>query len=381
MGIMNDNELLEWLMANGGPIIKYRTATELMEVTENLSKLQRDIIDTKTVASLLQRLEQYKPIEKMDIRTINAIHTGAGVEGIVAKLIELGMRVGIEAFDSRMEIFRQYVDNIFVKEGMQSHGGNDVKNTRAIFIASLIASYFVHAGYIYDEIIDYIKQRIDLLYKAALERQFDVLLKDSELSAYPKRVKSFEKYSVIKPEYDPGCCDKPLPFIHDIYCMAYLPSAFVDSDLEFKINKIMEYIFDERFQALPEGYGLLWYKANRTYYACGWKPQLPCYFNYDSELEKGMLVLNVELMSNFKNVRETKWFIDSINYLEQFRTSTGTYCFPQNLIKDKKDQGYVCGVSMGLGENRKSQRAFEIEATFRMLLIKKRAGLLNVGLF
>lgn len=374
--MMNNNELLEWLITNGGPTIKYRTTTELMVNSPNQDKLVDDLLHVKMINSLLKRLECYGPIQTVDIGTLNLIHTGAGVEGIVAKLIELGMKSGIHVFDSRMHIFRQYVDNMFVRKALSSPGGQDVVNNRAIFIAVLLASYFVRAGYEYDEIMSFVKERINLLYRAASNKLFDIHLSDTELLVYPKRPKSWSLHPVIKPEYDPGCCEKPLPLIHDIFCLAYFPKAFIDKDLENKINRIIEYVLDERFQALPQGYGLLWYKSNRTYYACGWRPELPCLNNYNSEYEKSILILYMDLMSNFKVARESKWFQNCLNYLEEFKTYNGTYCFPPYLIKDKNNMGYVCGMSMGLGENRKSQKAYEIESTFRMLLIKKRMNTL-----
>lgn len=373
---MNNNQLMEWLIANGGPTIKYRTITELMDNPFNTNDLVNDLLNDRTINSLLQRLENYGPIQTIDNHTINAIHTGTGVEGIVSKLLELGMRAGIDVFDSRMQVFRQYVDNSFVRKALSSLGGQEVANHRAIFIAVLLASYFVKGRYLYDEIISFIKERIAFLYRIASDRQFNIHLSEAELLNYPKRTKSWTSQPVISPVYDPGSCEKPLPLIHDIFCMAYLPKAIIDSDLEYKINSIVEYILDEKFQALPKGYGLLWYKANRTYYACGWRPELPCLHDYNSEYEKGILILYLELMSNFKAARESKWFQNSLDYLENYRTNMGTYCFPTYFLKDKKDMGYVCGMSMGLGENRKSKKAYEIESTFRMLLIKRRVNIL-----
>jgi hypothetical protein len=374
--MMNNNELIEWLTAYGNPTIKYRTITELTDNPPNLDNLVDDLLRVKAVNSLLQRLECYGPIQTVDSGTLNSIHTGAGLEGILAKLIELGMKSGIYGFDPRMQIFRQYVDNVFVHKALSSPGGRDVANNRAVFIAVLLASYFVHAGYEYDEIISFIKERINLLYRIASDKQFSIHLSDTELLDYPKRPKSWTAHPVIRPEHDPGCCEKPLPLIHDIFCLAYLPKAFIDKDLENKIDIIIEYVLNERFQALPQGYGLLWYKSNRTYYACGWRPEIPCLHNFDSEYERNILVLYMDLMSNFKVARESKWFQNCLNYLEKFRTHNGTYCFPPQLLKDTKNMGYVCGMSMGLGENRKLEKAYEIESTFRMLLIKKRLNTL-----
>lgn len=89
-------------------------------------------------------------------------------------------------------------------------------------------------------------------------------------------------------------------------------------------------------------------------------------------------------VSDFEDVRT---FINAVNELliesqsqykpnEYINSNNGTYCFPSSFLKNVKNNGYVCGMSMGLGENRKLANAYEIESTFRMLLIKKRLNLL-----
>ena len=35
---------------------------------------------------------------------------------------------------------------------------------------------------------------------------------------------------------------------------------------------IIMFILDPKFQKIREGYGLLWVKDRRRYYACGWSP-------------------------------------------------------------------------------------------------------------
>lgn len=369
---MNDNELVEWLFENGGPAIKYRTAAELMDAPYLVNALTNDLLNNPKISSLLHKLEFYGPISAVDSHTLNAVHSGDGAEGVIAKLLELGLGCGVHPFDVRMQVFRQYVCNDFVINALTCPGGQDVINTRAIFIAVLLTSYFIRGRYEYDEIISFAKNRINSLYKVASKKIFDIHLNASELKDYPKRSKGWSDHPVIRPEYDPGCSEMPLPYIHDIFSLAYFPKNYIDKVIEDNINCIVEYILDERFQMLPQGYGLLWYKSNRTYYACGWRPELPCLYNFDSEAEKSKLVLYLDLMSHFKAARKSKWFNNCLNHLEQYKTKDGTYCFPSNYLKDVKNSTYVFGQSMGFEENRKLKRSFEIESTFRMLLIKKR---------
>lgn len=177
---------------------------------------------------------------------------------------------------------------------------------------------------------------------------------------------------VVRAEYDPGGNEKPLPNIWDIYTLAYLPEDCKSIELREQTSKIIEYVLDERFQALPWGYGLLFFTANKRYYGCGWSPRLPGLHGFEDPLDQGTMVLYVELTSHFVEARNSTWFKRCLEHLEAFKTETGTYCFPKNYLQEKKDQGFVCGASMGLGENRRRKNALEIESTFRMLLIKKR---------
>ena len=50
-----------------------------------------------------------------------------------------------------------------------------------------------------------------------------------------------------------------------------------------------------------------------------------------------------------------------------FRTERGTYALPSAYIPEAKGGYYFRGTRMGLGENRKSPLAVEVEGTYRML--------------
>jgi hypothetical protein len=76
-------------------------------------------------------------------------------------------------------------------------------------------------------------------------------------------------------------------------------------------------------------------------------------------------------MSHFRPAVQSGWFKKCLNHLEEFRTPSGTYCFPSNYLIDKKDGFYVLGGMMGL-EDKRTKKSLELESTFWMLLIKKR---------
>ncbi|MEN6313341.1 MAG: hypothetical protein ABFD25_03725 [Clostridiaceae bacterium] len=370
---MESNQLIEWLMENSGPIIKHRTATELMNVTVCSDELTNDLLNIEKVKSLLLRLDDYGPITVVDSHMLNKIHNKDGAESIVAELLDFGLRSGIGQLDLRLQVFRQYVDNDFVSKALSTPYIDNVSTGWAIFIAGIFTSYFIRGGYRYEEVINYAKIRLNLLYRAASENTLNIYLSDSELMKYPKRPQIWCTTPVIRPEYDPCCNDKPLPNKHDIYTLAYYPKDLADEETEDKINRIIEFILDEKYQSLH--YGLLWYKANRRYYMSGWSPTLPCFFNFENEYELCILLFYMDLMSHFKAAQHSKWFQNCLDYLEQFRMVDGTYCFPKSFFRYKEYVGCTGGLSIGSKDKQKSADANKVESTFRMLLLKSRLGI------
>lgn len=367
---MNHSELVSWLMDHGGPVIRYRTCAELLDQTPP-EALLTELLAFAPVKTLLEKLDGYGPIERMDSATLNRIHGLGTVESHVAKLLEYGMHAGIEPFDRRMRVFRQYVDNPFLKKAMSAMPGNDADAIRPVIIASLMSSYFARAGYDdFPAAVEFITQRIDGILNPASGKRIDIYLTDQELKSYPKRPKAWSDTPVIRPEFDPYRNITPLPIIHDIFGMAYLPRSSRTPQLDQKIDTIIDYILDQRFRALRRGYGLVYYESIKRYYACGWRPELPD--PAGSDYERSITVLYAELMARFASAHASEWMKSCLTVLEGFRTERGTYRFPPGMLREKKDSGFVCGASMGLGENRRRGEAYELESTFRMLLLKKR---------
>lgn len=361
---MNENELITWLFDNGGSAIRYRTATELMEnCSAGLKKqLIKDLLEHKKAKALLPLLDGFPTIPSFNnIRDFIRYHSSKGhdLEQILPKLMNIGFKKGISEFDKKMRNFCKYVENDLVRKAQQDP--QDVTDTWAIWTAHFVAAHFVWGGYTYKESIDYIKKRIDLLYKAASLKLFDI---HSEKGKKP----------IIKPELDPCIGDTPLPIIFDIFCLSYFPQENLNKDYRKKINVIIEYILDDRFQSLPEGYGYLSYissSGKRTVYGCGWSPVLPGFFSFDSQPQLKSIILYLDLMSHFKVAIKSNWFKNCMDHLEQYRNNSGTYSFPSNYLSDKKDGFFVLGNGIGLEESR-SKKSLELESTFWMLLIKRR---------
>ncbi len=144
--------------------------------------------------------------------------------------------------------------------------------------------------------------------------------------------------------------------------MAYLPKD--DPSTRQKIELIIAYLLNPRFQAIPDAY--IWntqlhrpYAAGRVFLACLPPSDLP---------EK--LVLFLELLAHFECGRASAWFQQGMAHLETFRTEYGTNCFPSRYLSEKHSYYLYAGMHMGLGETPRTTHALELESTFRMLRLK-----------
>lgn len=328
------------------------------------------LLQTEKTRWLLEQMNLFGPITHIDNRLLNALHgmKPTCLENVISRLLERGLRAGITIFDEKMERFRQYVDNPLVHRALEKSESASVEEGRALFIATVMASYFLRGGYEYDEIIQFVMYRMELLSRLAAEKNYDIHMSDAELVCLPKK---WVGKPIIYPEMVPSSRVRPLPFIHDIFAFAYLPAVFLKNQNRHQLEDIVAYVTDERYQAFPPGYGYIWPETNRRVcYACGWNLDLP---DLDSKnpYQQRKIVQCMELLAHFPAARKSPWFQKGMQILETYQTEQGTYCFPSTYLVEKKSGYYVGGNYMGLEDNRKSQKTLELESTFRMLLIKQ----------
>jgi hypothetical protein len=290
------------------------------------------------------------------------------LENVIPRLLERGLRAGVTAFDEKMVRFRQYVDNPLVHRALDNPEHPTVEGGRAVFIATVLASYFLRGGYDYDEIVQFVQRRIELLSRLAAERNYAIHLSGAELSGLPKQ---WVGKPIIRPDMDPMSGSKPLPLIHDLYAFAYMPVERMIKQTRQQLDDIVAYVTNERYQAFPPGYGYIWSKADRqTCYGCGWNLDLPA-LGSTNPYHQCIFVQRMELLAHFPMARRSTWFQKGMHLLETYQTEQGTYCFPSTYLLEKKAGYYVGGDYMGLEDNRRKKKSLELESTFRMLLLKK----------
>jgi hypothetical protein len=229
---------------------------------------------------------------------------------------------------------------------------------------TIVASWLICMGHEDQILTDIIAQRIHAIHGFASTGRYDIYVDPAGFSAIPKQR---AMHPLVNPIFYENNVWK-LPTVHDMFAFANLPPALRNnSSIQDRIDNIIEYILDERYQRLYRGYGLMLVPP-RTYYSMGWSVHLDHFFENPVRLSQDGIVWAMELMSHFKPARESGWFQKTLQYLQQFEKE-GLYEFPAGYIMEGRDKYYVGGGHMGLGENRKNKMALKIESTAWMLRI------------
>lgn len=365
-------DLIQWLLDEGGPVIRYRTLVELVGcgAPADCESALSAVLQTERTQWLLAQLDHFGPITHVDIRVLNALHgmKPTCLENVVPRLLERGLRAGVPVFDEKMARFRQYVDNPLVHQALDDPAHPTVEGGRAVFIATVLASYFMRGGYAYDEIVQFVQRRVASISRLAAQKTYDIHLTEAQLNGLPKQ---WVGKPIINPDMDPMTGTTPLPLIHDLRAFAYMPPESLSDVIRQQLDDIVTYVTDERYRALPPGYGYIWSGDNRRMcYACGWNLDLP---DLDSakSYEQRKIVQRLELLAHFPAAHQSAWFQEGMRLLETYRTERGTYCFPAAFLTEAKAGYYVGGEYMGLEDTRRTAKTLELESTFRMLLLKK----------
>ena len=328
---MRQDEILEWLFMNSGPILRYRIAVDLMNVSDQVRKrLLSDSLTTPEAQCWLTNLSESRSIHgSQDTHAENAF----------SKLLDYGLNCANPAFAGSA---KHLLDFPF-----------------QIWDSLVLLPFLIRAGYTGNpRVIELLSSRFEKLHQTVQRGCFDFYLSAEEALGVPK---AWQGKPIYRDEFghQEGY---PLPTCYDFYTLAYCPSMLSIGDFPSISESIVAFLSDTRFQSTVGGYG--WDKAGRRCYAAG-RVFLAC-------VTPARLVLFLELGARFNSARQSTWFQQGLSSLEKYRTSRGTYIFPSRLLMEKTGYQIYGGSHMGLGENRRSHLALELESTFHMLYIHKR---------
>lgn len=128
-------------------------------------------------------------------------------------------------------------------------------------------------------------------------------------------------------------------------------------DFDFYLSPAEASSVPKAWQGKPIYRDLFGSAAGRVFLAC---------------VEPARLVLFMELRARFAAARQSERFQQGLAMLSSYHTSQGVYRFPSSLLAEKTGYYIYSGSHMGMGEDRHSPQAMELESTFRMLTIQKR---------
>lgn len=347
-----NNDLYEkygFLYEHGNPILKYEAATHLGIHTKDL---RQSMLKSPEVEYWIDCLYQFIGNPQIhgaaDNRFENAMH----------KLLSYG----IEEKDDK----RIYEVNLFILKYLE----NIIKYQYFFdsVNATILASWLACMGYKEAIITDILRDRVEKIYSFTKDKDYNIYADPKGFPAIPK---ARAMHPLVKPELYENNIWR-LPTLHDIYAFGHLPEILSDDkDIQRKIDTIIEYIFDDRYQMFYSGYGLMLVPP-RKYYSMGWSVHLCRYFENET-FERYGFIWQMALMSKFKKARETDWFKNNLEYLITYEEN-GIYDLPDVYLKEEKNKYYVLGFHMGFGEDKRKKLSKKLVSTAWMLRIITGSG-------
>lgn len=225
---------------------------------------------------------------------------------------------------------------------------------------------FVVAGYLYasdftDKIVcDVVHNRINKLFNfiTTSPLKFDIYVDTSNYSV-PNQYSDKKLVNPILHQNN----EIDLPLIYDIFVFSNIYNK-VSTSFRNKLDTIIDYITDSRYQSFDYGYGVI--KSEKSkYHFMGWSAHLPL-FNKDLSIDyfKKGLIYRIALFSKFKNIGIQSWLNRTIEKLKDFKQDDYRYCFPSILLPETKDSYFMNGRHTSLNENRRQKIGKTVESTF-----------------
>jgi hypothetical protein len=365
---MDQQCIWAWLLEHADAPIRYRVLRELYQDEKAAREAEKDLLEHPAVRLWLNNLKPDTPPQHWSMEHGSADFC---LENALLKAVQLGLHCGLPQITDAVRYYSEKLleasfDGLFrVNSGFQLGYANNG------FTAILVGNLLTLAGFTDTTIRKYMLGSLDELYAFTRRGYFDLYAGDEErlqLKAVPAiwTNKKFIRRRLVE---EHGFC---YPFIYDIVGLHKLYNV-VSAETDRKIDAVIDMISTDAFhQAVSDGYGIL-ISGDRKYHAQGWDPKYPGWFHVKSYIESDnprRLLFFAQHISKYPSARKTKWFAELLNYLEQFRTKTGTYLFPTAWLKEQ--QGYaVLGKHLSFGENRKKTNWLEIESTFYVQLLSQ----------
>ena len=124
---MNNEELGAWLYEHGGPVIRYRTATELLppDKTIDIQRLADEMLQSPQVQKWLGNLIPPRLLLNNPVATPHVLASGimevhgskpTNLENVLGKLTDFGAQRGMVELDQRTLPYREWLVNCGVSQ-------------------------------------------------------------------------------------------------------------------------------------------------------------------------------------------------------------------------------------------------------------------------
>ncbi|MFW9846252.1 MAG: hypothetical protein ACFFD6_05870 [Candidatus Thorarchaeota archaeon] len=354
---MVSSDVVQWLLNSADAPIRFQVIVDLLQEHDvgKVSEVLDDLHNCSLVAEWLNRLEPGFGMKQLHSSEPTSF------ENVMGRLGDLGMRAGLQPFDSKTLPFRAWLTDT----------ENDIMGgIFRVFLRTIVASFLSYTGYSEtDPVHNVLKDRLKWTHSFASNPDFMQVYVDERGHSIPPD--ESEEDSIVNPELYRNQ-KLVLPWIHDIRAFAFSVQIHQEPELMQQAEEVVAMILTPDYQSLQPNYGRM--RIGDRFYKIGWNIHLPGFFSEPSESEMSKLLLTMEMMAPFKSAQESDWFKQMMALLESYETDDGTYIFPRAWMPEDRSGYWVNGAYMALEDNRKKSVATECESTFRMLKIKHLMG-------
>lgn len=366
---MLDTKISEWLLNNADDPIRYRVVRELLKDDIMTESFETKLLQNSCVQIWINNLKPNIPPQHWSMEHGSFDFC---LENALPKIVGLGLHGGLPQVTEALSYYIRKMQNIqnldFYVGKMNNIAVENRKGKN--FFPILIANFLSSADVIDNNILKFLLGSLNEMYSFVEKKIYDIYLAEDErkkLKKVPKNWKNTEYF--IRPDLirEYGFS---FPFIYDIVGLSSL-YKLKNHEIDKKIDTIISYIATDEFHnKMSNGYGIL-VEEDGKYHGMGWDPKFPGWFSVSEYIKTEnvpKLLFFALHISKYHIARKTKWFCDLLEYLEKYRTETGTYIFPKEWLKES--QGYaVQGHHISFDENRRKKNWCEIESTFYMQLL------------
>ena len=338
------SDAIRWLLEEGGPVIRYRTATEL---ARGLRSPDREQLERELLASPLVRRWLACVTPETGFNEIHGSKPTA-FETALGKLAQLGCRAGMPALDRCTAPVRRWLARPPERQE---------PDLTLIFARNVAAKSLYLAGYREPAVTRIVRARLERVARFCRRRDYDIYVDPSRYAGFPRM---FAGRPLVDPALSP-LGETPMPSIRDVHAFGAMRGR-AGATTRQKIDAVARYFASPGYDALARGYGIC-QLAPRRFWAIGWDVRLP-------EQPSGLALQNLLLFARFPAARRVPRFRRWLERLESFRDGDGSYSLPRAMLPEKRVAYWVAGGHLGLEESRRSAKSLRLESTFYALELK-----------